>query len=220
MHGTSAAFIHVTTITRADSLLLGGVFALLYRSPYWARVQKIAPYLFVVVVAAVATSVRLLPDEDVSHEVFSQGMRLWTDGLRYTVLALGAGSLIAWALRPGSVAGWIFERGWMRFFGKYSYGIYVLHMIMLGLLGEVSRAALLHLTHSKMLAVIGSAAFCLSLSVVAAYLSFHLYEKPFLRMKRWFEYKDQPDTKTAAGGVEPTGPAQITASNPHHLVNL
>ena len=183
--GASPLAIHVSTLTRADSLLLGGTLALLHRTTYWERVTTIAPWGFFLAAAVILTSIVHFRDE-FSGIPFSASMREWISGPRYAVLALGAACLVGWALKSDSVGRWVFERRWLAFFGKYSYGIYVLHMVALSPLLTVFRRVILQQTHSKLLAVAGAGFCALALSVGAAYLSFHLYEKPFLRLKRYF----------------------------------
>jgi peptidoglycan/LPS O-acetylase OafA/YrhL len=173
-YGASPFAMHVTTVCRADSLLLGGALAMLYRSRQWARVQRVAPWGFVC--AATITVASIYP-------------HLWGNGVvEYTVLALGFGCLIAWSLLPGSICQWIFQMGWMRFLGKYSYGLYVLHVLVLSAMNLPLRAALLGATHNKLVAVVGAGMTSLAVSIVAAYASYHLYEKPFLNLKHRFDY--------------------------------
>ena len=183
--GVSAIAIHVTTLCRADSLLLGGVLAMLYRSRHWPRVLQVAPWGFFGAAAVIVASIVLLEPRAALHPLLD---RFWVSGLRYSVLALGFPCLIAWSLRPKSLFQWIFQLSWLRFFGKYSYGIYVLHVLALSLFVLPLRAAFLQTTHSKLLAVAGAGIVSLTIGVLAAYVSFHLYEKPFLRLKHLFDY--------------------------------
>lgn len=183
--GASSFAMHVTTICRADSLLLGGALAMLYRSKRWTGVQHLAPWGFVGVTIAIVASIVLLEPVLTTHPL---GYVMWGEGLRFTVLALGFASLIAWSLKSDSACHWIFQRGWLRFLGKYSYGIYVLHVLVLAVMNLPLRAALLGLTHSKLVAVVGAGLTSLTVSIAAAYLSYHLYERPFLRLKHHFDY--------------------------------
>jgi peptidoglycan/LPS O-acetylase OafA/YrhL len=174
--GASPVAIHETTICRADSLLLGGVLALMYRSAAWETVKRWAPWGLAAAIAFYAGMSR-----------FADGL-MWSEGFSYTVLAAGFACLIACSLQAGSLCSWIFQRGWLRFLGKYSYGLYVLHVLVLSALAMPLRAALLVATHNKAMAVVGAGLICLGTSVVAAYASYHLYEKHFLKLKHHFDY--------------------------------
>jgi peptidoglycan/LPS O-acetylase OafA/YrhL len=50
------------------------------------------------------------------------------------------------------------------------------------------RISILASTHSKALSVGGAGVIALLTAVAAAWLSYHLYERPFLRMKHYFDY--------------------------------
>lgn len=83
----------------------------------------------------------------------------------------------------------------MRWLGKYSYGIYVLHVILFVYLDQPIRNLIrLHLTSSKGAAVVLTGLLVFLLSITAAYLSYNLYEKRFLRLKRFFDYRLHPNT--------------------------
>lgn len=82
-----------------------------------------------------------------------------------------------------------------RWIGKYSYGIYVYHVILFAYLQEPSRRWIeRHITESKGAGVFLCGTFVLALSLVTAYLSYHFYERHFLRLKRYFDYRRHPDT--------------------------
>ncbi len=172
---------HFSTAGRADTLLAGAALAVLYRSSRWPTVLRWSRVGCLSAVLVFALSL-----------TFQQTRLLlspyWTEGLRYSVLAVAAASLLAWTLRNGRVAAF-FSTPVLRFLGRYSYGLYVLHMLFLpGLSGHL-RPWLLHLTGSKLVAVLGNAALLMLLSITAAYVSFHVYEAPFLKLKRFFEYR-------------------------------
>ena len=69
----------------------------------------------------------------------------------------------------------------LRAYGKYSYGIYVLHVLLLPFF------VFLH----PLLGSVGFALYICVLSLVAGWLSWHLYEVHFLRLKRFFPAGEQ-----------------------------
>jgi peptidoglycan/LPS O-acetylase OafA/YrhL len=129
---------------------------------------------------------------------------LWREGLRYSLLAVGFACLIAWALRPHSMGKQLFEQSWLRFLGKYSYGIYVLHVFVLSALALPLRTAIAAATHSKGLGVGLAGILSLLVAVGAAWLSYHLYERPFLRLKHHFDYQRAALNHGAAEDVPTT----------------
>jgi peptidoglycan/LPS O-acetylase OafA/YrhL len=183
--GASPFAIHVTTICRADSLLLGGALALVYRSGRWVQVMEAARWGFAGAMAILVGMIVIVEPNLSNHPMVG---RLWAEGLAYTFLALASAGLIAWSLQPGSLCSRLFELKPLRFLGKYSYGIYVLHVLVLSTMNLPLRAALLGVTHSKLIAVVGAALTSLGVSIAAAYLSYHFYERPFLRLKHRFDY--------------------------------
>jgi peptidoglycan/LPS O-acetylase OafA/YrhL len=183
--GASGFAVHVTTICRADSLLLGGALALLYRSARWADVIKLAPSGFWLAAATLILTAIVLDPYLVHHD---RAGLFWRDGLRYTILALGFSCLIACALRPGSAFERVFQSRWLSFLGKYSYGLYVLHVFALAIVGSWLRPIVLAATHSKLISVGFAGVGSIAVAIAAAYLSYHLYERPFLRFKHHFDY--------------------------------
>jgi peptidoglycan/LPS O-acetylase OafA/YrhL len=171
---------HFNVFARGDALLLGAVMALLYRSNWWASVLRWSRPVFLALAALLIASI-------VADGVWPFRSPFWPYAVQYSFVALASGALLAWSLRAG-----MFSRmcSWhiLRFFGKYSYGLYVLHMTFLPLLTRTIRPFLLHVSGNKAVAVLGTAILVVAISSGAAWLSFHLYEKRFLRLKRFFEY--------------------------------
>jgi peptidoglycan/LPS O-acetylase OafA/YrhL len=104
--------------------------------------------------------------------------------------------VLAAVIDPTSIANRVFSWPFLQRFGKYSYGIYVLHIFVANLfvlvtqkiLGTSLRNLLTLWLHSRILALLVE--FCLWTAVifVAAYASYNLYEVHFLRLKRYFAY--------------------------------
>jgi peptidoglycan/LPS O-acetylase OafA/YrhL len=180
VHGVDPHHIRVMTICSLDMLLGGGLLALLLRGRMHDRVLRAVPWIFV------------------ASSVLYFGLQRSWDGPRWTAfgftadtlaLAIAFTTLLGLALRRG---GWTergFSAGWLRVLGKYSYGLYVIHRILAAWMLNPLRAVLLELTHSKVIAAGVGALAIGALSFAAAWLSYNFYEKRFLQLKRYFEYK-------------------------------
>lgn len=112
----------------------------------------------------------------------------------YTLLAVfwGAAMLTALSYASGNPVRKILECGTLRFFGKYSYGLYVLHWPLLVFFNE--QMELLNWFERKLasrtLAAVLFDAVALVTCVVAAYLCYHSFERRFLDLKRHFDYRN------------------------------
>jgi peptidoglycan/LPS O-acetylase OafA/YrhL len=194
-NGVSGFTIHATTLTRADSLLLGGTAALLYRSRHWIRVQQWAPVGFLAATVVITSSILMIEPWLAPHKML---LSLWYSGVRYSILAIGFCCLLAWSLTPRTYCRWFFERRWLCFLGKYSYGIYMLHVLIFGAMLLPLRRLMNDLTGSKLISVAVSGCASIIVAILAAYLSFNLFEKQFLRLKHRFDYlqtaSDQPSS--------------------------
>lgn len=189
---TPYLWIHMSLPTRADSLLLGGLLAAAYRSgPAWRQVSRWSSP-----VCAMLGFCIFFP---IFRWNIMAGPAVWFIALRYTALAVFFAALIGASLQIRSPVNRLFEMRWLRALGKYSYGIYVLHVLVLSLVRLPLRAALLHTTGSKGLAVVGSGVVSILLSCVAAWLSYQLVEKRFLRLKRYFSYAVVEPARTGPG---------------------
>ena len=200
LHGSSPLLIFMLTPCRMDTLLLGGLVALVVRGDGgWIPRRWMVPLAMTsAVVIAVYTLWHLGGD-----------MRDFFFGATfgYLVIALGCIGVLVAALEPASVAHRIFQWPFLRSLGKYSYGIYVLHIFVANLfaamtsrlLGTSLRIWLTPHLHSRALAVLIE--FCVNAIAVflTAYLSYNLYEVHFLRLKQYFGYRK---TRTQTAAVE------------------
>ena len=179
--GVSPWFLYSFTACRADALLLGGSLALLFRSdkpPVAAAVRRYAPWCGLLAFAAVlAVSFRA------DGLDWYGDARLHTYG--FTLLAIAACGLLA---TTQGDAPRVLSQPWLRFLGKYSYGLYVLHRLF--------TASLIHALHHWLLpflrsdSVSGMAAWVLAwaFTLGLTMASFRWFESPFLRLKHRFEY--------------------------------
>lgn len=192
-HGASFYAVHQNTVCRADSLLIGGALALLLRSRIHDRVLRWTGWLVLVGLAA-QISLRFVPEQAVNPLGYAVGY-----GLSYSALSATFVGLMALALRGGVVTR-LCEQRTLRWLGKYSYGLYVLHLPLFTYLQQPVRDMLAPLLHENKGAVVAATGFiCFAVSVIAAYLSYNLYERRFLRLKRFFDYR-RPDKKVPDRG--------------------
>jgi len=107
------------------------------------------------------------------------------------VVALVYGALLVMALTapPSSRLVRTLRSVWLGKWGKYSYGIYVIHLPLLGALEHETtlyQRGVAWLGGSQLPGVLLLAAVGMSMSYALAWLSYHLYEKRFLELKRYF----------------------------------
>ena len=175
----------VNAFLRADSLLAGGALALLLRGPAHDRVLRLAPVL----TGAGAFIISLSLAAPLLHSQAYAGLRALGMSLHYTGFALFYSGLLAWVLRP-SLPQRIFLVRPLRSLGRYSYGLYVWHLILFGYIQKPLRALLAHLTSSKGIGLCLTGFLAFIVSLLVAMLSYHLYEERFLRLKRFISYKE------------------------------
>jgi len=191
------------TLCRMDSLLIGSALALAIRGPERSRILKFAPLvcapLIVFCVGFDLWLTRSTLDVQRGHFFYSVG---------FTLLAISFAALIACVLRPASIASRIFQNAMLRWFGRYSYGIYVLHMIFANIytIGTYPRLYLDAKLHFKVMGVALGGIPTLVITLVCAWLSYRFYESPFLRLKRYFERRSEPapELTDARDGVDDT----------------
>jgi peptidoglycan/LPS O-acetylase OafA/YrhL len=166
------------TPAHLDGLFFGAILAMAVRSHYrnfvigWSRVA------FLVSAAACVVFTFIYPD---LNFLIDRNVAIWG----FLLLAITFTTLIALALRPHGLANHFFSTAPMRFFGKYSYGLYIFHY-SIARLAERFRPAIVRHTHSKLLGVLLPAFVGLAVSIGVAWLSFNFYEKKFLALKSRF----------------------------------
>lgn len=178
--------IHEMTLCRADTLLAGAALALLLRSRSHDRALRAgwwilaAGTLGMLCIAAVHVVAPQSPDASWHAALVTS--------LYDTMLAAACTGLLVLTLSSPAIKRF-FQIGVLRSLGKYSYGIYVYHLILFAYLDVPLRRLLsAHLTSNKDMDVVVSGVLCFGLTVAVAYVSYRWYEKSFLRLKRYFEY--------------------------------
>jgi peptidoglycan/LPS O-acetylase OafA/YrhL len=169
---------YVLTPTRMDALAAGGLVALAARRPVGLS-PLTAPARVAAVLLALAFGALVVWRHDVDQtDPFIASLGLSTLSLFFAaVLVL----VITWApVRR------VAEHGLLRWFGKYSYGLYVWHPIVFVLLFHTETARALRDGQTPVHALLNSA-LALSLSLALTLLSYHLVEEKFLRLKHRFQ---------------------------------
>ena len=194
MYSTALAsgIVHEWTLCRMDTLMLGGVLALWLRGEGYSirsaercRVPLVIFFWAVVLLISVYAAI---------HPRVGFGYGFFGATYGGTLLALAFAVLIYLSLQPGTFWNRIFSVAWLRSFGKYSYGMYVLHILvgylvsttLRRLLGTSLRIWLTPRLHSRPAAILVEFAVSVSVVYMAAWLSYNLYEVRFLRLKRRF----------------------------------
>lgn len=171
---------YVSTLGRLNTLGCGALLAIAARSPeWWARLTRPSGWIFGV--CGVILLVVLGRDANFS---------VWKiDALSVLVpLCFGFGLVRALSPRGGAWSAFL-SSGPMRFFGKYSYGLYVYHHLLRPIWSAwLWKAWILPTLGSG---AVGVAAYVLAAgaaSVALALASWTLLENPCLRLKRLFTY--------------------------------
>jgi peptidoglycan/LPS O-acetylase OafA/YrhL len=184
----------VLTPCRLDTLCIGAFFALAARGPlglagWGARAKRLLP-LTVAAVVALSVVHKLAPHWDPFVLEF-----------RASVLALVFALVIVSAADDGGVTAFkrTFRWSWLRFLGKYSYGLYVFHGIIAYAFERKQLRTVLESTlGSQALATLVQGAAGVALSLLIAIASYELFEIRFLTLKRLFQH-GRPRRKLAAG---------------------
>ncbi|MFN0020629.1 MAG: acyltransferase family protein [Pirellulaceae bacterium] len=164
------------TLLRMDALAMGGLLALAVRGP--GGVKALYPWAIAAVLLLgtilLPTSLlhkRLLAIPELLFAAFFAGVIL---------LALTASKEGCW--------GKLWNSPFLRFFGKYSYGMYVFQNLLIPVVASwLSVDILQNHFGSQLLAKLTYLALMSALTIAAAVASWHLFEKHVLKLKCWFE---------------------------------
>jgi peptidoglycan/LPS O-acetylase OafA/YrhL len=187
----------VLTPFRLDGLALGAFLAVAARRPGGLdRLIQALPWATAVVGGLLATTMTFW----IRFLLGGHGLELATSG-RPMLIEILLACLLMWALvaPERSATSRFFRSRAMVFLGTYSYGLYVYHhFISYYLTSNRSELELAPWLGSHLAAVALQAALGVSASLAVAYLSYELFEKRFLRLKRLFGTAREPAPKHPA----------------------
>jgi peptidoglycan/LPS O-acetylase OafA/YrhL len=169
----------LNTLANLDGLTVGSALALLHRTPGGADwIRRRLPLLAAVSLGGILA-------------IYAVHIPSVKRALLRTFLALLFGCLMVYAVeqRKGALT-WFLRSRAMRFFGRYSYGMYVLHvpLVPIAFLAGITPPRLA-LFGSELIGALLYIALMLTASTAAAWVSYNVYEKHFLRFKRHFAYR-------------------------------
>jgi peptidoglycan/LPS O-acetylase OafA/YrhL len=173
----------------ADGLAFGAVMAILVRSPWCSRHR-----LKQVAIALLAGGLTLLSLR------LSYGGSLFLSAVfrETTVDLLFVGLLPVTLLAGTSKWNGIVNRPVLQFFGRISYGVYLIHMLVFELLDQAMSRLGTNVNFEGKFGMM-LARFCLGATIVgvAAYLSRRYYEEPFLQLKARLNRSQSPTSSSA-----------------------
>ncbi|MDB4989423.1 MAG: oatA 2 [Myxococcaceae bacterium] len=182
---------YTLTVCRLDDLLLGAALALEGRAPSsqprpWAKAARLLALPAGLVALAVMYGVGQ-SESPAGHATTTP----LSDVFVPTLWAVAFSGLVSLSLLDTRAQRW-FSHPALRFFGRYSYGMYLFHFPMHPLF---ERLVPLHSFGSPALGVLVFTAVGVALTTAVAWISFHAYEARFLALKARFP---APEAQVAA----------------------
>ena len=176
--------IYVLTWFRLDGLAIGALLALAQRRGLLPSLDRWVP---VVVIAGVAG---LIACTILGGHTWWWNRRMQQYG--YSLIAITAGAMLVSAINRPADSLWprMLSAGWLRAFGKYSYGLYLIHP-------PVMRAVREYVFNPQEYETLGIAPWIAQVlfygaatapAFALAWLSWRLFEAPILRLKARFPY--------------------------------
>jgi peptidoglycan/LPS O-acetylase OafA/YrhL len=179
---------YAETFSWTDALAMGSFLAIALRRPSsWKIVTAIVPYVAIVAFASLA--LLFWRTENTSGGSLSWG----TIGMTLTSALFAACLALIVNSPPAGIANRIASSSPLRFFGKYSYCLYVCHQPIIVLLiasgWGVDRFT--HVLGHRSIAIVALHCIALGLSITVSLISWNLLEKQFLKLKRvpMFNYR-------------------------------
>ena len=173
-----------------EGIALGGLIAIRFRSGAW-NFSKLHLTLWTALLMGAA----------VAGSFFSRGgvegwawANTWNRLAGYSISSLGCACLVLWLISfRGSVYTQWMRIGPLKYLGKISYGVYLLHPLALWTAIELGKKRKIHFLHyDPRFSLVG-----IGLSLLYAAISWHFFEGPILKMKERFTNFRKPPVALA-----------------------
>jgi peptidoglycan/LPS O-acetylase OafA/YrhL len=185
--GAEPVDAYVLPHLRADALALGALLAWLSRRGVLQDLRALGPPALIGGAAGA-----------VWCAVESGGAWWWeplTQRLGYSLFALAGGGLVILAVTRDESSVWqrLLRAGWLRAFGKYSYAMYLIHLPISRLVQEfvLGPDQFPQILGAVWPAQLGFYVLATVPTFALAWLSWHFFEAPILRLKSRFPYAEE-----------------------------
>lgn len=191
---------YAPTFSCADNILFGCALCAALRTRWRETVRRWAPRVLAV------SAVVLITAGILNHGLYWANddylpTRLFIPTLGFSLVGISSAAVIAMTLNAGSRTQRLFQNRILRFFGKYSYGIYVFHFSVFGGISASLRFFLNNHLQSKAASVLIDGIVTGALTVAVAMASYYLIESRFLHLKRYFSYNRTATVKSSLKAV-------------------
>ena len=181
--GHSWQYTYFNTFARTDTLCIGALIAIAVRSStVIPTLEKAVPYIFKILFVVLTAALLLFRPHAPSNQ--------FMEPFGTTIFAIFFAALILYCLSTSqnSFTKRLLESKMLRFFGKYSYAMYIFHVPVLALL-RPGMVVFFHKYMGNSSAFLLANFFCLAFTLIAGQISWYLIEKPALKLKRFFSYE-------------------------------
>lgn len=193
IHGSDLDALFGLTPLRMDGLALGALASIAIRGP--GGLAPIVRWAWAVLAVSGTILVGLVV---LRHGTHQTDPAIWVFG--YPLVAVATAAMLVVGMANGTV-GYLLALAPLRWFGKYSFGLYVWHPII-GMILLHSHVALVS-QGAGPAAVLWAMLVALVLDLAVAWLSYNLWEKRFLDLKRFFvSGAPKMATTVQAGGLD------------------
>ena len=165
--------------SHCDGLLCGAIVAILSRQVSLARMLRHVKPVFIASLAGLAAIIY--------HNGYAGYHNAWFAIAGFPLLAVFFTCTLLWTIQPGTSLCRLGQTRILRFFGRYSYGMYIYHNLFFPLVARLL-VVLQHRLHSPSLGGVAYVLIALAATTVTSVLSFELFEKKWLSLKSYFPY--------------------------------